>query len=146
MHEFEDSKIMPYTAKELYDLVLDVEKYDAFVPWCSKCNIVDKSEGLITADLYVKSGFISQSYRSNITHGFKDNAYFINIAQLSGPFKYLDTKWSFKEIDKTQTQVRFTIDFEFESEIINKLIGGIFSSSSAKIMKAFEKRAKEIYG
>lgn len=146
MRKFKDSKILGYTAKQLYELVLDVEQYDKFVPWCSKCEVISKSEGQITADLSVKSGFISKSYRSSIAHGSNLDGYFIEINQISGPFKYLDTKWYFKKMDDAKTKVDFAIDFEFESEIINMVIGGIFSNTSEKIIEAFEKRAKEIYG
>ncbi len=146
MRKFKDSKILQYTAKQLYDLVLDVEQYDAFVPWCSKCEVISKSEGKITADLAIKSGFISKSYRSSIVHGSNLDGFYIEINQTSGPFKYLDTKWHFKKIDDAKTKVDFAIDFEFESEIINMVIGGIFSNTSEKIIEAFEKRAKEIYG
>lgn len=145
-HKFNDSRILEYTAKQLYNLVLDVEKYNEFVPWCKKCKIISQNSEEIVADLYVKSGFISQNYRSSIKHDKLGDGYFIDVRQISGPFKYLHTSWNFKKVDKQSTEVNFIIEFEFASEIITALSGPVFNSTSHKMIGAFEKRAKEIYG
>lgn len=146
MYSFKDSRTLNYTARQLYDLVLDVEQYNKFVPWCSKCVIISRSEHEIIADLSVKSGFITKTYRSQIKHGVENENYFIEINQLTGPFKHLYTKWLFEKKEKNSTYISFKIEFAFESELLNKLIGGIFEHASRSMIEAFEKRAKVIYG
>lgn len=146
MHKFQDSKTLNYSNEQLYSIVIDVEKYDEFVPWCKSCTIVSKSEGEIIADIYIKSGFVSKSYRSFIKHGKRGGEYFINISQISGPFDYLNTDWNFISESTSSTLVQFNIDFKFKSDLLNLLIGGVFDYASKEMISAFEKRAKELYG
>ncbi len=146
MPNFKESRILNYTQKQLYQLVLDVEKYPEFVPHCESCKIIERKEKEIITDLSVSFGFISKKYRSSVTYGVKDDQYFVNVKQISGPFKYLETKWCFDKYEENKTRIQFEIDFMFESEIINSLIGSLFEKASKTMVKAFEDRAKEIYG
>ena len=146
MPSFSETKILNYTARQVYDLVIDVERYPEFVPWCSKCRIIETNESDIIAELEVKFGPFNKSYISKISHGHIDDAYFINISQISGPFENLDTKWKFEKNGKFSTKIYFSINFNFSSKILSKMISSVFELATKDMVNAFEDRAKEIYG
>lgn len=146
MPYFEEKRFLNFSAEQLYKLVLDVNNYPKFVPWCSKCKIISSEPNKIVADMDIKFGIFEDSYRSLITHKQTENGFTIEIEQLSGPFLTLDTKWSFVEKDNMSSILEFKIDFEFESNIANKIITPIFSQTTKTMIKAFEERARRIYG
>lgn len=145
MPKFNETKILKYTARQLYDLVLDVEKYPEFVPWCKGCKIISNNEDGILAELSVRFGPFEKSYISCITHGVEDDCYYINVHQVSGPFNILETNWIFKKYNKFATELSFDINFEFKSAMVNSLIGNIFNKASKDMVEAFETRATSIY-
>ncbi len=146
MPDFKESRILNYTQKQLYDLVLDVEKYPEFIPYCKTCKIIERKKNELTADLSIAFGFTTKTYKSSVVHGVVDNKYFVNATQISGPFKYLITKWVFEKYEEQKTKIYFEIDFQFESEITNIMVGAMFKKACMTMVKAFEIRAKEIYG
>lgn len=145
MPKFSEKKVVGYTARQLYDLVLDVEKYPEFVPWCKDCEVLERKMGHIIADMMVKFSFFEKSYRSLIKHGIKEEKYFIEVEQISGPFEKLNTSWEFIKVDKLYTDISFTIDFEFKSKIIDNLVSSMFHSAAKEMIKAFERRADIVY-
>lgn len=160
MPRFSDTRRLNFTARQIYDLVIDVEKYHEFVPYCSKCNITGREENLIYADMEVSFGFYQKSYSSRIEYGVRERdsevmlnqvqdirsqGYFISITQVSGPFTKLNTDWTFVKDGKNACVVQFDIEFEFESGIANMLIGSVFDEATKIMINAFEERARSIY-
>jgi coenzyme Q-binding protein COQ10 len=146
MPQFRDSRTLEYTARQIYDLVIDIEKYPEFVPWCSRCDIVSNQESEIVADLEVSFGPFKKSYISKITHGVLEDGYYIYIEKISGQFRKLDTKWEFRKQGVSSCIVDFKIEFEFESIIASSLISGFFETATKVMIEAFEDRARSIYG
>ena len=127
-------------------MVLDIEKYPEFVPWCLDGKIHDKkeSEDLIQfkGDLKVGKKFLNETYTSLVTyHKQIDKIIVTNIGE---PLKFLKNEWEFKEINHS-TQLNFNINFELKNNILNAIMKRSFKMGLNKIADAFEKRALEIY-
>ena len=139
-------KIIPCKKNQLIEMVLDVEKYPEFVPWCIEGNIYEKNESvdLITfnGDLKVGKSFINETFSSQVSY-YKEKDKII-VTNLEGPLKHLKNEWHFKEINNN-TQLEFFIDFELKNPILNKIMKKSFELGLNRIAKAFEERAIQLY-
>jgi len=154
MPSHKEKKILPYTSKQMLELVLDVEKYPEFLPWCFAAKITKRiNENHLNADLAINFKSFFQKYSSDIlVEKISETEFKINVKATQGPFKKLINQWHFKDlsIDKenvkgNKVEVEFFIDFEFQSIILEKMIGAIFMKATDKMINAFEKRAKELF-
>tara|TARA_B000000609_G_C23955610_1_gene231287 strand:- start:54 stop:497 length:444 start_codon:yes stop_codon:yes gene_type:complete len=139
-------KIIACKKKQLIDLVLDIEKYPEFVPWCLDGKVHNKKETEdlieIKADLKVGKKFINETYTSLVLfHKASDR---ISVTNIDGPLTHLKNEWKFKEINSS-TQLEFEIDFELKNNILNAIMKRSFNFGLSRIADAFEKRALEIY-
>lgn len=141
LHEF---RFLPYSHKQLFDLVMDVESYPQFLPFCAGSKILLQDQNIITAELTIKASLFKESYTSIITPSLTENEATIEVKAITGPFKYLTNFWKFKA-EAEGSIVDFTLDFELKSFLLNKMMGGYLSESYTKMINAFEKRAQEIY-
>ncbi len=146
MSSHTEKKTLPYTAKQMFDLVLDVEKYPQFLPWCLAAKITKHfNEKHFEADLAINFKGFSQKYSSDVRASQTiDNEFLISVAAVDGPFKNLVNSWEFKDIDGG-CEIKFFIDFEFKSAILGAMLGMVFEKATNKMIDAFEKRAKSIY-
>ena len=139
-------KLISCSKENLIKMVLDIEKYPEFVPWClggKIYNTIDKGNIIeITADLTIGKSFFNETYKSFVT--FYKNADLITVTNIDGPLKYLENKWFFKQIGKN-SEIDFHINFELKSKILNLLMSKSFDMGLKKIANAFEKRALELY-
>ena len=133
--------------KQLIDLVLDIEKYPIFVPFCLDAKIYEKKEQgdflLIIADLTIGKGPFKDTYKSDVKFNKKKDT--IYVTNLDGPLKYLENKWQFKEDNKI-TEVSFDVDFELKNRFLNIVMTKSFQFGLDKIADAFQKRAEELFG
>ena len=139
-------KIIPCKKDQLIEMVLDIEKYPDFVPWCMEGKIFDKNEStdLITfnGDLKVGKSILNETFSSYVTyHKASDK---IIVTNLDGPLKHLKNEWFFKEINNN-TQLEFFIDFELKNPILNSIMKKSFEIGLNKIAKSFEERAIKLY-
>ena len=139
-------KIIACKKKQLIDLVLDIEKYPEFVPWCLDGKVHNKKETEdlieIKADLKVGKKFINETYTSLVLfHKASDR---ISVTNIDGPLTHLKNEWKFKEINSS-TQLEFEIDFELKNNILNAIMKRSFNFGLSRIADAFEKRALELY-
>ena len=127
-------------------MVLDIEKYPEFVPWCLKGKIYskkakgDKIE--ITADLTIGKSFFNETYKSFVIYEKSSDSIFVT--NIEGPLKHLENKWFFKRVDNN-SEVDFHIDFELKNKVLNTLMSKSFNIGLKKIADAFEKRAIELF-
>ena len=133
--------------KQLIDLVLDIEKYPIFVPFCLDAKIYEKKDHgdfvLIVADLTIGKGPFKDTYKSDVKFNKKKDT--IYVTNLDGPLKYLKNKWQFKEDNKI-TEVSFEVDFELKNRFLNIIMTKSFQFGLDKIADAFQKRAEELFG
>lgn len=134
---------LPYTPKQLYDLVADIEKYPEFLPWCAAVRILSKSETDILADLSVGYKFFRETFRSRV-HLTPHTR--IDVEYISGPFHYLNNHWVFKEGVNGGTDIDFFIDFEFQNRLFQSATQMVFEGAFNQMLSSFEKRAHELYG
>ena len=139
-------KIIACRKKDLIDMVLDIEKYPDFVPWCMEGKINEKKESddfiEIKADLKVGKKFINEIYSSLVL--YSKNKDTITVANISGPLKHLKNEWKFKEVNKS-THLEFSIDFELKNTFLNMIMKNSFNFGLKKIANAFEKRANKLF-
>jgi coenzyme Q-binding protein COQ10 len=132
--------------KQLIDLVLDVDKYPLFVPFCLGSKVHEKKEQddliLMIADLTIGKGPLKDTYKSDVKYNKKDDTIFVT--NLDGPLKHLENRWHFKQLNKT-TEVSFEVDFELKNEFLNMIMTKSFQFGLDKIADSFEKRAEELF-
>lgn len=141
MPSFKEQKFLPYRAKELFEIINDINKYPKFVPWCVNATIISTEPKI--AELIISYKSFKESYKSIITNENHDNIYKAKVEAISGPFKYLYNNWQIEETD-AGSNIEFQIDFKFKSFILDKMIGLFFQSAAEKMIEAFELRAKEL--
>ena len=127
-------------------MVLDIEKYPEFVPWCLGGKIhsaIDKGKTVeITADLTIGKSFFSETYKSFVI--YDKSADSIHVTNIGGPLKYLENKWTFRQTGDS-SEIDFHVDFELKNKILNILMIKTFDLGLKKIADAFEKRANELF-
>ncbi len=151
MTKYKETKYSLYSPKQLHDLVIDIEKYPEFLPWCSAARILKQEDRFIYGELVVSFKSFHGKYVSKIEstmpNAADDDGYTINVSLVEGPFKYLTNLWHFeddKQINKTK--ITFEIDFCFNSTILQSLAGVVFERALVTMMSAFEQRAVIVYG
>jgi len=137
-----ERQIVPYSPDQIFDIVADVEKYPQFLPWCVGARIRTRSEQELVADLTIGFGPFRESFTSRVT---LDHPKRIRVRYENGPFRYLNNQWDFLPHDKG-TEVDFFVDFEFRSRILRAAIGLVFNEAVKRMVGAFRKRARDVYG
>ena len=139
-------KKIPCSKDNLIKMVLDIEKYPEFVPWCIKGKIYEFNEQdekiEIIADLTIGKSFLNETYKSFVVYNKSLDS--IYVTNHDGPLKYLKNKWIFTQKGKS-SEVDFYIDFELKNKILNILMIKYFDIGLKKIANAFEKRALELF-
>ena len=132
--------------EQLIDLVLDIEKYPTFVPFCVDAKVHErKDQGdllLIVADLTIGKGPFKDTYKSDVRFNKKEDS--IYVTNLDGPLKHLENKWYFTEENKV-TEVSFEVDFELKNVFLNIVMTKSFQFALDKIAEAFQKRAEDLF-
>ena len=127
-------------------MVLDIEKYPEFVPWCLEGKIhskIDKGNTIeITADLTIGKSFFKDTYKSFVVYNQPEDA--IHVTNIGGPLKHLENDWFFRQ-DGDSSEVEFQVDFELKNKILNVLMIKFFDLGLKKIADAFEERAIQLF-
>jgi len=135
--------LINYSAKDLYKIVLDIERYPEFIPWCNDIIIKSKSKNEILADMVVSyKKFLPQTFTSQVFYDLKNLS--INTNYINGPLKDLKTEWFFKSLKPKKTKIYFTMKFEFKKNLHQKLAEFFFILIEKKMIDSFKKRANEI--
>ena len=131
---------------QLIDLVLDIEKYPTFVPYCIEAKVYEKHNTddfvNIIADLTIGKGPFKDTYKSDVKYNKKHNS--IYVTNIDGPLKYLDNKWTFED-HNGGTEIHFNVDFEIKNKFLNFLMTTSFQYGLDKIADAFQKRANQLF-
>ena len=139
-------KLVECKKEQLIDLVLDIEKYPEFVPFCVNAKVYEKKEQgnllLIVADLTIGKGPFKDTYKSDVKYNKKEDSIFVT--NHDGPLKYLENTWLFKEKNNI-TEVSFEVDFELKNEFLNIVMTKSFQFVLNKITDAFQKRAEHLF-
>ena len=139
-------KIIPCKKKQLIEMVLDIEKYPEFVPWCLNGKVYTRKESSdlieIKADLKVGKSIINETYTS-LVHYYKEKDKIL-VTNIEGPLTHLKNEWKFKEINNS-TQLEFDINFELKNNFLNIIMTKSFQYGLNKIADAFQQRAEDLF-
>jgi coenzyme Q-binding protein COQ10 len=137
-----EKKVLRYTPEQLFDIVADVRRYPEFLPWCVGARVLSRSETELTADLTIGFKVFRETFRSQVT---LERPGHIHVRYLNGPFRYLNNHWRFTPV-QGGTEVDFFVDFEFNSRLLQALIGTVFNEAVRVMVRAFERRAMALHG
>lgn len=147
MPSFETTRTVRHTAREMFDLVADVEQYPQFLPMCEALAIRTRRERngrtMLVADMTVGYKAIRETFTSQVH--LKPEELVIDVKYLDGPFRYLNNEWRFEPAWDGGSRVHFSIDYEFRSRVLGMLMGTMFDRAFRMFTEAFEKRADKIY-
>ena len=143
-----ETRHLPYSAQQMYDLVADVAQYPKFLPWCAAARIRSRTAlgraEILDADLVISFKVFRERFGSRVTL-FPDDMK-IDTEYLDGPFKYMKSNWAFATAEDGGCDVSFFVDFEFRNAVLQGIIGVVFNEAMHRIVRAFERRAAELYG
>ena len=142
MPRHSETRRLPYTPEQMFDLVADVERYAEFIPWVTAVRVRSDSQTEMVADLIVGFKGLRETFTSKVE---KARPATIHVDYLDGPLKYLRNDWTFRP-DGSGCQVDFSVDFEFKSRMFEMLAGQMFGAALRKMIGAFEARAAALYG
>jgi coenzyme Q-binding protein COQ10 len=137
-----ERKLVPYRPEQLFDLVADVGAYPRFLPWCVGARVRSRTEKELVADLTIGFGPFRESFTSRVA---LERPHRIDVRYENGPFRYLKNQWTFTP-DPQGCTVGFFVDFEFRSRILQAAIGVVFTEAVRRMVNAFLKRARDVYG
>jgi len=137
-----ETRNLPYTPNQMFDLVADVKRYQEFLPWVAATRIRSDGETMMIADLVVGLKSLKETFASQVT---KLRPTEINVDYIDGPLKYLHNSWKFRPDGKGGTDIDFCVDFAFKSRIFEALAGQMFDRALRRMIGAFETRAHELY-
>ena len=143
MPRHSETKYVPYSPEQMFDLVADVARYDEFLPWVSAVRVRSSSETEMVADLIVGFNAFKERFTSRVT---KSKPSHITVDYIEGPLKYLKNEWRFDAAPEGGTNVCFSVDFAFRSRLFETLAGAMFDRALRRMTGAFELRAAALYG
>lgn len=142
MPRHSETRRLPYTAEQMFDLVADVARYPQFLPWVSAVRIRQDSATLMVADMIVGFKGLRETFTSRVE---KSRPARIHVDYLDGPLKYLRNEWAFRPDGDGACFVDFAVDFAFKSRVFEVLAGQVFDRALRKMIGAFEDRAAALY-
>jgi len=141
MQGFEETKILACSAEAMFNVVMDIEAYPDFLPWVSRARVLSKTDHELTAELTADFAGLKKSFST--LDRFVSNEH-VEIRLLDGPFRYLESSWSFEQISDTSCKVHFSIEFEFKHALLAVVATPIFNTACKTMVHAFERRACDI--
>ena len=142
MPKHSETRHLPYTPEQMFDLVADVARYPEFLPWVSAMRVRSDTPTETVADMIVGFKGLRETFTSRVT---KDRPGAIDVEYLDGPLKYLRNNWRFRP-EEQGCAVDFTVDFAFKNRVFEMLAGQVFGTALRRMIGAFEDRAAKLYG
>ena len=143
-----ETRVVPYTPYQMFDLIADIERYPEFLPWCAAARIRDRrtvgETEIVDGDLIISFKVFRERFGSRVT--LNPTAGKIDVSYLDGPFKRMVNNWSFAPASDGQCELSFFVDFEFKSRALQAVIGVVFEQAMQMVVRAFEERAATLYG
>ena len=148
MPTHQETKALPYTARQMYDLVADIGSYPAFLPWNSAARIRSRRPipggEVLEADLVISFKVFRERFASRVT--LWPERMRIDTEYLEGPFRHMRSNWTFRDIETGGCEISFFVDFEFRNALLQGIIGVVFNDAMQRVVRAFERRAAVLYG
>lgn len=143
MPSIRETKTLPYSAEQMFDLVADVDSYPEFLPWVVATRVRRDSDSSMTADMLVGFKALREKFTSKVE---KHRPERITVHYVDGPLKDLDNRWTFTPAGDGGCVIEFCVDFTFKSKMFEALAGQYVDRAFRKMVAAFEQRAAQLYG
>ena len=143
MHTHAEKRVLAHSARQMFDLVADVDKYPQFLPWCVGVRIFKREEHQFFADLMIGYKVIREKFTSKVELTEPDA---IEVTYITGPMKHLRNRWDFAANEDGSCTVDFYIEFEFRNRMFEALVGKVFDEIVKRMVGAFVERADNLYG
>ena len=148
MPSHSEKRVLPYTAQQMYSLVADVAAYPKFLPWCAAARIRKRQPlgetEVMDADLVISFKVFRERFGSRVTL-WQDGSR-IDTEYLDGPFRYMESTWTFAATEDDRCEIGFEVDFEMKNALLQGAVGLVFNEAMQRVVRAFERRAAELYG
>ncbi|EAQ03567.1 aromatic-rich family protein [Pseudooceanicola batsensis HTCC2597] len=142
-----ETRRLPYSAQQMFDLVADVGSYPQFLPWCAAARITSREDRgdheVMEADLVISFKVFREKFGSRVVLWHSEKR--IDTEYVDGPFRYMKSDWAFEDAENG-CDVSFHVDFEFRNAVLQGIVGVVFNEAMQRIVRAFEDRAHELYG
>ena len=138
-----ETRRLPYSCEQMFDLVADVARYDEFLPWVVATRVRSDSETEMVADMLVGFKAIREKFTSRVDKSRPER---IEVHYLDGPLRDLDNSWSFRPTQDGGCEIDFAVEFTFRNAVFEAIAGQYFDRAFRKMVEAFEKRADDLYG
>ncbi len=142
MPKHSETRHLPYTPEQMFDMVADVKRYPEFLPWVSAMRVRQDSDTATLADMIVGFKGLRETFTSKVE---KTRPEHIHVEYIDGPLKYLHNDWRFRA-EPDGCAVDFAVDFQFKNRMFEMLAGQVFGVALRRMIGAFEDRAKVLYG
>ena len=143
MPRHQETRHLPYTAEQMFDLVADVKRYPEFLPWVSAMRVRQDGDTETLADMIVGFKGLRETFTSRIE---KQRPGHLRVDYVDGPLKHLSNDWKFRPDGQGGCLVDFCVDFAFKNRMFEMLAGQMFDRALRKMINAFEERAARLYG
>lgn len=147
MPKHSETRVLPYTAEQMYDLVANVADYPKFLPWTAGARIRSTTEHddhtIMLADLVISFKVFRETFGSRVV--LRPEVKRIETSYIDGPFKHMESTWGFRDVTGG-CEVSFDVDFEFRNRLLQGAAGMFFHEAMTRIVRAFEGRAETLYG
>jgi len=138
-----ETRILPYSAEQMFDLVADVGRYGEFLPWVIATRVRSDSETEMVADMVVGFKSLREKFTSKVS---KSRPHSIDVHYIDGPLRDLDNNWTFAQLPEGGCELFFSVDFSFKNKVFEAIAGQYFDRAFHKMVEAFEMRAEVLYG
>lgn len=143
MYKVNRSALLNYSARQMYDLVVDIERYPEFLNWCANTRIVERGDQQVVAAIEIR---FKGLHRSFTTRNTMEPGSAVRIELVDGPFRTLNGIWRFIELDEMASKIELDLEFDFSSALVARLVGPVFSQIANRQLDAFQRRAGQVYG
>ena len=143
MPSISETRRLPYSAEQMFDLVADVSRYAEFLPWVAATRVRSDDGAEMIADMLVGFKSLREKFTSKVTKARPER---IEVQYLDGPLRDLDNVWLFRPLGEAACEIDFSVSFSFRNALFEKLAGQYVDRAFRKMVAAFEARAEELYG
>ncbi|MDA0229883.1 MAG: type II toxin-antitoxin system RatA family toxin [Proteobacteria bacterium] len=143
MPKHEEQRVLRHSPQQMFEIVADVERYPEFLPWCLGTRVTKREGDSLDADMLIGFGMFRERFGSHVELDRASRE--INVRYTHGPFRYLVNRWRFLP-HAEGCEIDFSVDFEFRSRLLQKVMGTLFTEAVHRMVRAFDARAGEIYG
>jgi len=143
MPSIRESRVLPYSAEQMFDLVADVGRYPEFLPWVVATRVRNQTEAGMEADMLVGFKAVREKFTSRVS---LDRPRSVQVIYVDGPLHDLDNMWTFTPTAEGGCEIGFAVEFAFKNMMFEALAGQYIDRAFRKMVTAFEERAAQLYG